>query len=91
MKKHDAAPTEADARDTHFDFSRIVEIPADGQAGDGIDWQAVERGSDVHIAFLEQALQDLQATLDSLKAERAKRKAHSVRRRVIAPGISRAQ
>jgi len=29
--------------------------------------------------------------LDSLKAERAKRKAHSVRRRVIAPGISRAQ
>jgi hypothetical protein len=73
MKKHDTAPTEADARDTHFDFNQIVEIPADGDAGDGNDWQVVERGSDLHIAFLEQALQDLQATLDSLKAARAKR------------------
>jgi hypothetical protein len=73
MKKHDPAPTEADAHDTHFDFNQIVEIPADAEAGDSIDWQVVERGSDVHIAFLEQALQDLQATLDSLKAERARR------------------
>ncbi len=73
MKKHHAAPTEADASDTHFDFNQIVEIPVDADAGGGTDWQIVERGSDVHIAFLEQALQDLQATLVSLKAERAKR------------------
>lgn len=73
MKKRNAAPTEADARNTHFDFSQIVEIPAEAHAGDAADWQCVERGSDVHIAFLEQALRDLQDTLDQLKAERAKR------------------
>ena len=73
MKKHDARPTESDARATHFDFDQIVEIPADAEASDGVGWQQVERGSDVHIAFLEQALRDLQETLDRLKAERTKR------------------
>lgn len=73
MKRHNATPTEADARSMHFDFNQIVEIPADAEAADGVGWQCVERGSDIHIAFLEQALQDLQATLDRLKAERAKR------------------
>lgn len=73
MKKHDPRPTGADARATHFDFDQIVEIPADAEATDGIGWQQVERGSDVHIAFLEQALRDLQETLGRLKAERAER------------------
>lgn len=65
--------TDAEIRDVHFDLNQLVELPTDATSGDNPDWQVVERGSDEHIAFLEQVLRDLQATLAELKAERATR------------------
>lgn len=71
MSKHFAAPN--DARATHFDWLHPIELPTEPEALEAMDLQVMERGSDLHIAFLEQALKDLQATLDQLKAERAAR------------------
>lgn len=73
MSKQFPKLTDAGIRDVHFDFNQFVELPADATSSDNPDWQVVERGSDEHIAFLEQVLRDLQATLVELKAERAAR------------------
>jgi len=73
MSKHHPAPSDAEIRDIHFDFLHPVELPASPEPGDEADWELLERGSDTHIAFLEQALIDLTATLNDLKAQRAKR------------------
>lgn len=70
MSRH-PAPSLAEIRDTHFDFLSPVELPA--SPGPGDDWELLERGSDAHIAFLEQALSDLTETLADLKAQRAQR------------------
>ena len=73
MSKQHPAPSLEDIRNTHFDFLHPVELPAAPELGSGTDWELLERGSDVHIAFLEQALRDLRATLAELKAKRARR------------------
>lgn len=65
--------TDAKIRDVKFDFDHPAEIPTTPPPNDGIRWIPMERGSDEHIAMLEQALSDLQATLVDLKAKRATR------------------
>jgi len=73
MSKQHPAPSLEDIRNTHFDFLHPVELPTPPESGSGADWELLERGSDAHIAFLEQALRDLSATLAELKAERVRR------------------
>lgn len=73
MNKHLPHPTQAEIDGTHFDLTQFVEVPANSEDAQGIEWQVLERGSDAHIAFLEQMLADLQATITELKAIRAKR------------------
>lgn len=73
MSKHHPAPSLAEIRDTHFDFLHPVELPASPEPGNDAGWELLERGSDAHIAFLEQALSDLTETLAELKAQRAQR------------------
>jgi hypothetical protein len=71
MRRHHPSPSDAEIRDTHFDFLHPVELPA--SPGPAAEWEMLEPGSDAHIAFLEQALRDLSATLSDLKAQRARR------------------
>jgi len=73
MSKHHPAPSPEEIRNTHFDFLHPVELPAGPEPDSEVDWELLERGSDAHIAFLEQALGDLSATLAELKAQRAQR------------------
>jgi len=73
MSKHRPAPSIAEIKDTHFDFLHPVELTASPGAADETDWELLERGSEAHIALLEQALSDLSATLAELKAQRAHR------------------
>jgi len=72
MNKQAPVPTQAEIEETHFDFSQPVSIPGDSDnaPGEGVEFQVLERGSDTHIAFLEQALEDLTETLAELKAAR---------------------
>lgn len=72
MNKHLPHPTRAEIEATHFDLAQFVEVPADARDAQGSEWQVLERGSDAHIAFLEQMLRDLEATIAELKAGRAK-------------------
>jgi hypothetical protein len=73
MSKNNPAPSPEEIRSTHFDFLHPIELPATPAEDSGDDWELLERGSETHIAFLEQALSDLGATLAELKAERARR------------------
>lgn len=73
MSKRHPAPSLEDIRNIHFGFLHPVELPASPEPGGEADWELLERGSDVHIAFLEQALSDLGATLAELKLQRARR------------------
>ena len=75
MKKQHPAPSLKEIENIHFDFLHPIEVPAAPQPGNPPEWELLERGSDAHIAFLEQALHDLSATLAELKAERARRSA----------------
>ncbi len=61
MRRHPLRPTPAEIEDIHFDLSHFIEVPANSVGAQGIEWQVLERGSDAHIAFLEQTLADLQA------------------------------
>jgi hypothetical protein len=71
MSKHHLVPPAVEIRDIHFDFLHLVELPA--SPSPDAEWELLERGSDAHIAFLEQALRDLSATLSDLKAQPAQR------------------
>lgn len=71
MRRPPLSPSDAEIRNTHFDFLHPVEVPA--SPSPDAEWELLERGSDAHIAFLEQALRDLSATLSDLKAQRAQR------------------
>lgn len=73
MRKHHPAPSPEEIRNTHFDFLHPIELCAPPEPGSEDDWELLERGSDLHIAFLEKALSDLSATLAELKAQRAQR------------------
>lgn len=73
MKKQHPAPSLKEIENTHFDFLHPIEVPAAPGPGSTPEWELLERGSDAHIAFLEQALRDLSVTLAELKAERARR------------------
>ena len=58
-------PTAADAADYEFDGTRIASISVDECRLQKLEW-----GSDVHIAFLEQAITSLQEALADAKAAR---------------------
>ena len=73
MSKQHPVPSLEDIRNTHFDFLHPVDLPTAPESGSEPNWELLERGSDAHIAFLEQALRDLSATLAELKAERVRR------------------
>lgn len=73
MSKHHPTPSLEGIRSTHFDFLHPVVLPAAAEPGMEANWELLERGSDAHIAFLEQALCNLSATLAELKAQRARR------------------
>lgn len=73
MSKQHPVPSIEEIEDIHFDFLHPVELPAPQEPGGAPEWELLERGSDAHIAFLEQALRDLSETLAELKAERARR------------------
>lgn len=75
MNQQAPVPTQAEIEETHFDFSQPVPIHDDGGAApeEGAAFAILERGSDTHIAFLEQALKDLTETLAELKAARSSR------------------
>jgi len=73
MSKQHPVPSLEDIRNTHFDFLHPVDLPTAPESGSEANWELLERGSDAHIAFLEQALRDLSATLVELNAERARR------------------
>lgn len=73
MSKHHPTPSVGGVADTHFGFLHPIELSAAPGSGSEGDWELLERGSDLHIAFLEKALCDLSATLAELKAERAQR------------------
>ncbi len=73
MTKHHPAPPPEEIRNTHFDFLHPIELSALPEPGSEDDWELLERGSDLHIAFLEKALSDLSETLAELKAQRAQR------------------
>lgn len=73
MTKQHPAPSLEEIRNTHFDFLHPMELPKAPDPGSEAEWELLERGSDAHIAFLEQALKDLGETLAELKAQRAQR------------------
>lgn len=66
-------PTVDEMADVVFDTTRVVELPLGPETGELPGWEVMERGSDEHIAFLEQIIAQLQATLVELKAARAAR------------------
>lgn len=63
-------PTAADMADAVFDGTQVAVIPAEPGAQEPVEWLAMERGSDEHIAFLEQIIGQLQSTLKELKEQR---------------------
>ncbi len=84
MSKHHPRPSHEEIRNIHFDFLHPIELPAPGEPGAETHWELLGRGSDVHIAFLEQALSDLSTTLAKLKAQRARRLKQAARLPVCA-------
>jgi hypothetical protein len=66
MNQRNVPPTADEAADYEFDGTQLATIPVDG-----CDFQKLEWGSDVHIAFLEQAVKGLQEALADAKAVRA--------------------
>lgn len=69
MKDLNNVPPRAHPADVHFDGTKLMQLPADLDHPEPIQWFPLEVGSDEHIAFLEQAIKDLQATVEELKAE----------------------
>jgi hypothetical protein len=65
MTEHNL-PTAEDAADFAFDGTQLAAISAEDCAFEKLEW-----GSDVHIAFLKQAISGLQEALADAEAVRA--------------------
>lgn len=67
MNEQDIPPTADDAADYAFDGTQFAIIPTDGCGFQKLEW-----GSDIHIAFLRQAITGLQEALADAEAARPK-------------------
>lgn len=72
MKQQFAKVDPAEIEHIEFDGTKLCTIPAEPEAAQEMGWQLVEPASDEHIAILEKFIEDAQARLAEIRAERDK-------------------